>query len=419
VVRQSDPDDQPLAAAPPRRRRRKRSLAAYRPTAALAALLVGGVTICGGVAAVAYLGNSGWQITGDEAAAGNVAVGSSAASPGATEDGGTGETGGGTPPAGGTAPGTGSTASPAAGSTPTPTRGRTGAGGSSAAPSGSASPSGPGSGSPGTASPSASASSPSSSAPSVSASPTPPGASPSSTPTPTLTPTSASPSPTQPPVNADACTDPVFTTSTLYGTYTELPYFVANNMWNVGSASASQTLSACSSSSWNVDATISGGGAGVKTYPNSHLNFDTSPEISTLSSVTSTFADSGPDSGTYEYAYDIWLNGIADPGDGSDELMIWTQNHGQTPGGSPMATVNLDGQSWTAWKGNGGYMAFVANTGASAGSLNLLAFFQWVIAEGWVPADSTLSQIGYGVEIVSTNGVPATFSFSNVSVSAR
>lgn len=158
----------------------------------------------------------------------------------------------------------------------------------------------------------------------------------------------------------------MFTTSALYGTYTALPYYVANNMWNVGTATASETLSACSASSWNVDATISGGGGGVKTYPNSHINFN-SPPISSLTSVTSTFADSGPGSGTYEDAYDIWLNGIADPAGGSDELMIWTSNHGQTPGGSPMATVELDGQSWTAWKGDGGYMAFVDNSGVAWG----------------------------------------------------
>ena len=36
--------------------------------------------------------------------------------------------------------------------------------------------------------------------------------------------------------------------------------------------------------------------------------------------------------------------------------------------------------------------------------------------KGWVPADSTLNQVDYGVEICSTNGAPATFSFSNFAV---
>ena len=38
--------------------------------------------------------------------------------------------------------------------------------------------------------------------------------------------------PPPPPVGTASCTNPVFTTSTLYGTYTALPYFVANNQWN-------------------------------------------------------------------------------------------------------------------------------------------------------------------------------------------
>jgi hypothetical protein len=33
-----------------------------------------------------------------------------------------------------------------------------------------------------------------------------------------------------------------------------------------------------------------------------------------------------------------------------------------------------------------------------------------------VPGDSTLNQVDYGVEICSTNGAPATFSFSDFSV---
>lgn len=238
-----------------------------------------------------------------------------------------------------------------------------------------------------------------------------------SSPSPTASqPPSPSPTPTAPTGGAASCTDPVFTTSTKYGTYTELPYFVANDMWNVGSSNASQTLDVCSSSEWSVTASVSGGGNSVKTYPNSQRDFDSTPKISSLSSVTSTFADSWPNSGTYEDAYDIWLNGVANPGGGSDEVMIWTHNHGQIPGGSPQATVTFDGRSYTVWKGTGNYFAFVANSSFDSGDLNLLEFFQYLISKGWIPSDSTLSQVDYGVEIVATNG-PETFSFSDFSVS--
>jgi hypothetical protein len=187
-------------------------------------------------------------------------------------------------------------------------------------------------------------------------------------------------------------------------------------MWNVGGGGVSQTLEACSASSWFVNATAADEGGAVRTYPNSHLNFADPPEISSLSSVTSTFASSSPDSGTFEDAYDIWLNGLA--GAGGDEVMIWTDNHGQIPAGSPTASATFDGQSYTVWKGNNGPVSFVSNSNVTSGSVNLLQFFQWLINKGWEPANSRLFQVDYGVEIVSTNSAQETFGFSNFSVSS-
>jgi hypothetical protein len=244
-----------------------------------------------------------------------------------------------------------------------------------------------------------------------------PSSSKTSSPTPSTSP-SASPTPTPPPASTGSCTNPSFSTTAQFGTDTLSPYAVTNDMWGEDSGSVSQTLYACNYSDWYVNVTASGGGS-VLTYPDSYLNVPNTPEISSLSSVTSTFADSGPNSGKWEDAYDIWLNGISDPSGGSDELMIWTHNQDQSPAGSVQGTVTIDGQSWTAWRGSGGYMAFVANSNVSSGNLNLLAFFQYVINNGWVPSNSTLNQVDYGVEICSTNGQPATFSFSNFSVNVN
>lgn len=388
LVRQVSPDTRHSAShgqqgnGAPRPRHRKPPAVARRQGALLTALLVGGATICG-VAAVSYLGSGGWHATPADAVALNAGAVLSVDRPDAAADG-------------------DATAMPelagqptqafvpgyAAGGRAVAAAGRRAKARHSASPSPSPSPSS-----------SATTGSPT---PSTSPSPPPPAASPS-------------PSPTSAGGGGGSCADPSFTTSAQFGTWNLSPYFVANDMWNAGAGNVSQTLSACSFSDWYVTATASGGG-GVLTYPDSHLDLDNAPKISSLSSATSTFADVNPDTGTYEDAYDIWLNGVADPSAGSDELMIWTNNHGQTPGGSPMATVTIGGQSWTAWKGNGGYMAFVANSNITSGTVNLLAFFQWVIAKGWVPGDSTLNQVDYGVEICSTNGAPATFSFSDFSV---
>ena len=211
----------------------------------------------------------------------------------------------------------------------------------------------------------------------------------------------------------------MFTTSTLYGTYTALPYFVANNQWNAGGSGLVQTLNVCSPGSWSVTASVNSGSQSVKTYPNVHRDFS-SPAISSLKSVTSTFAESEPGGapGVYEDAYDIWLNGIANPAGGSDEVMIWNENHGQIPGGSPQGTVTFDGHSFTVWKGDGNYFAFVANSDFNAGTLNLLAFFQYLAGKGWIPGNSTLSEVCYGVEVVNTTGAQETFNVTNFSVNA-
>jgi Glycosyl hydrolase family 12 len=280
------------------------------------------------------------------------------------------------------------------------------------------------------ASPSASHASPSASSPSA-ARPTPssrsassPGTSPSASPTqpsPTAT-ASASASASAPATprrtssGSGTCTDPSFTTSSAFGSETLGAYTVSNNMWNAGGGGISQTLSACSSSNWFVDANVADDGGGVKTYPNSAYNFADSPEISSLASVTSTFGSTLPASGDFEDAYDIWLNGTATSG--GDEVMIWTDSQGQTPAGSQVATVTFDGQSYTVWQAAGGPITFVSETNVTGGDLNLLQFFQWLISQGYEPSNSTLNQVAYGAEIASTDATPETFGFSNFSVSS-
>ncbi len=187
-------------------------------------------------------------------------------------------------------------------------------------------------------------------------------------------------------------------------------------MWNAGGGGISQTLSACSSSDWYVDANVAVDDGGVKTYPNSAYNFADQPEISSLSTVTSTFGSSLPASGQFDAAYDIWLNGTA--GTGGDEVMIWTDNQGQTPAGSQVATVTFDGQSYAVWQEVGGPITFVSDTNVTGGDLNLLQFFQWLISQGYEPTGSTLNQVAFGAQIVSTNATTETFGFSNFSVSS-
>ena len=214
----------------------------------------------------------------------------------------------------------------------------------------------------------------------------------------------------------------MFTTSDPNGGWSNGGYYVHNNMWNASSYRVSQTLHACAFDNWHVSATAdnSSGDGAVKTYPNVHKDFHNwstgaEPALSSFSTITSTFAATSPHVGIYNVAYDIWLNGVP----GNREVMIWTENYRQVPAGSRVASgVSLSGRTWDVYAtSTNGYIAFVPSQPMTQGSLTLKAMLDWLVSQGRVPASSTLGQIGYGVEVVSTDGKPATFSFTDFSVS--
>lgn len=255
----------------------------------------------------------------------------------------------------------------------------------------------------------------------------------SSTPTPTTsttssttspspsTSTSTSPSPTSTPTSTSAgsvCTNPYFTTSATNGGVTDGGYYVHNNLWNAGSYPGTKgTTQVCSYRSWNHIATATNNGDGaVKTYPNVHKDYS-GKTISSLNTLTSTFAAASPGVGIYNVAYDLWLNGVP-----NDEVMIWTDNHKQVPAGSRFASdVSLSGKTWDVYATSGnGYIAFVPSNGAryTSGTLDLKAMLSYLVAHGRVAANSTVDQVCYGVEIVDTGGSPATWNFTNFSITS-
>jgi hypothetical protein len=195
-------------------------------------------------------------------------------------------------------------------------------------------------------------------------------------------------------------------------------FYVDTDTWNAASYQVTQTMYVCNYNSWYVVAKMDNatGDGAVKTYPNVHQDFGSAPALSSFSAISSSFAHAGPHVGIYEFAYDIWLNGVASSG--STEVMIWTDNFNQVPSGSVQETVSFDGQSYQVYK-SGSYIAFVETTNVTSGSLNLLEFFNHIISKGWIPSTSTLGAIDYGVELVSTNGMDATFSVNDFSLTAN
>jgi hypothetical protein len=210
--------------------------------------------------------------------------------------------------------------------------------------------------------------------------------------------------------------------------YSDGDFIIHNNMWNASGYRVSQTVEACSYRSWNVIATAdnSSGDGAVKTYPNVHKDYHNwstgyEPPLSNYPTLSSTFAATGPNTGIYNIAYDIWLNGVGNGGASNREVMIWTDNQGQRPAGSVVATgLEFGGQTWTLWAtGDNHILSFVPATDMASGTVNIRAMLDYLISRGRVPANSTLGQIDFGVEIVSTNGAPATFNFTGFSLTDR
>jgi hypothetical protein len=195
-------------------------------------------------------------------------------------------------------------------------------------------------------------------------------------------------------------------------------YYVDTDTWNAAGYQVSQTMYVCSYDNWYVVANMNDDrhDGAVKTYPNVHKDFPDAPALGAFGTITSSFAHTAPHVGIYEFAYDIWLNGVATSG--STEVMIWTDNYRQVPSGSRLETVTMGSESYDVYK-SGSYIAFVATANVTSGTVDLLAFFDHIIAQGWIPATSTLGAIDYGVELVSTDGADAVFEINDFSLTAR
>jgi len=225
------------------------------------------------------------------------------------------------------------------------------------------------------------------------------------------------------PAQAAACAHPRFVTSDPNGMWNNGRYVVHNNMWNTNGYNVSERLSACSFHNWKVTARAdnSRGDGAVKTYPNVHRDFHNwstgaEPRLSSFSTIRSSWAARTPNVGIYNAAYDLWLNGVP----GSNEVMIWTYNHRQLPAGDRVGRVRIGGHAWSVWATqDNSYIAFVPRHRLTHGTVAIKSMLTWLVRHHRISASSTLGQICYGVEIVSTGGRQATFKVDNFSVTTR
>ncbi len=90
-------------------------------------------------------------------------------------------------------------------------------------------------------------------------------------------------------------------------------FYVDTDTWNAAKYTVSQTMYICDYDDWYVVAKMddSTGDGAVKTYPDVHMDFNAAPAVSSFTAITSAFAHAGPHVGVYEFAYDMWLDGVA------------------------------------------------------------------------------------------------------------
>jgi hypothetical protein len=221
---------------------------------------------------------------------------------------------------------------------------------------------------------------------------------------------------------ARPCRHPVFVTSVWEGRGLGR-YYADSDMWNAEGYDVSQTMRVCSHGNWSVTvkADDQAHDGAVKTYPNVHRDYHDwstghEPRIRSFKTITSTFASRSPGVGVYDGAYDIWLNGVADRG--STELMIWTDNHRQTPAGQVVEKrLRFNHRTWKLWAtGDHRYLAFVPDRPLPHGRIPLLNRFDHLMAHGYLPRRSTLGQVCFGYEMVSTNGTTQKFKVDRFSV---
>lgn len=195
---------------------------------------------------------------------------------------------------------------------------------------------------------------------------------------------------------------------------------VNNNVWNWNDShvsSWSQTLTASIATQWYAVANIANSSNDVISYPETSLQFyQSSKPISSWNNIISSWHAGLPGvpqpGDKYEAAYDLWFD--AGPGQaGSKEVMIWTDNHGQTPGGTDHGnwtdpTYNRSYEVWwddtqspvkTVW--------FVADTNSHTGSVDIWDAALTARAAAWPGDDFYNIQFDYGFEDVNSSGQSA------------
>ena len=191
------------------------------------------------------------------------------------------------------------------------------------------------------------------------------------------------------------------------------PYTMFNNVWG---ATSGQMIQVESPSNWWVNSTFPET-SGVKSYPNASLDL-TGKTLANLGSCTSSFNVTGPATGSWEFAYDLWV---------PSEVMIWMHKNGNVgpiaqgwnSDGTPIAAatnVTVGGSTWDVYHGGSNVVSLVRQGNIDSGTVDIAAILNWIAAQGWITNTSGLGKFQFGPEITSAPG-GLTFTTNSYSMS--
>jgi hypothetical protein len=203
-----------------------------------------------------------------------------------------------------------------------------------------------------------------------------------------------------------------WTTTGQYGNETVGSYSFNNDEW--GAHHGWQAMWVNDQTSWGIESSQPPGN-GVESYP--HAGRDVNEPLDSLQTVSSYWTETNPSGGTWESAYDIWLNGTG------IEVMVWTDNSGQYPigynGSGPVARVRDSGATWDLYAGGNGAnpaYSFVREGNAASGSVDLLSLLKYLENTKHYYSNPTLSQVQYGWEICGTTGSSEHYTIDNFGI---
>lgn len=203
--------------------------------------------------------------------------------------------------------------------------------------------------------------------------------------------------------------------------------YVDQNVW-APIDGQSQRLFANSPGDWKVVSKVPAGNSAVTAFPNTGASFDEAP-LSSFSSIVGSYSQSMPHTtGTSAWAtYDIWLN------DWEYEVMIQHDFVGNGPcdyvavatfGGSKGVPSKLWGLCTYGpvliWKlaAPGSTVGSDETVNEPSGSVDIKAMIAWLVKHDYVSAGPAITNVSYGWEIASTNGVKQRFKVSGYSLTA-